>query len=89
MNFTEYQQAVAHRFKSSFSTVDALMVAVSGILIELDEVGRATTAAEEHEELGDTLFYIGYSAALVDFKPFYGFGYMSISMMSTANCCKL
>lgn len=75
MNFKDYQQAVAHRFKSDFSLVDALMVAVSGILIELDEVGRATTKANEHEELGDVLFYIAYSAALVDFKPFYGFGY--------------
>lgn len=65
MNFKDYQQAVAHRFKSEFSTVDALMVAVSGILIELDEVGRATTTANEHEELGDVLFYIAYSAALV------------------------
>lgn len=61
MNFAEYQAAVAHRFKSNFSTVDALMVAVSGILIELDEVGRATTKANEHEELGDVLFYIAYA----------------------------
>lgn len=65
MNFNDYQQAVAHRFKSDFSTVDALMVAVSGILIELDEVGRATTKANEHEELGDVLFYIAYSKHLV------------------------
>lgn len=76
MNFNGYQQAVAHRFKSDFSLVDALMVAVSGILIELDEVGRATTKANEHEELGDVLFYIAYSAdALGIAGLFYGFGY--------------
>lgn len=73
MNFTEYQQAVAHRFKSEFSTVDALMVAVSGILIELDEVERATNKANEHEELGDVLFYIAYSKDLIKIENFYNF----------------
>lgn len=73
MNFDEYQQAVSHRFKSNFSTVDALMVAVSGILIELDEVGRATTHEDKHEELGDALFYIAYSKDTAKIENLYGF----------------
>lgn len=73
MNFNDYQQSVSHRFESEFSPVDALMVAVSGILIELDEVGRATTATNKHEELGDTLFYIAYSKDLIKIDNFYDF----------------
>lgn len=81
MTFDEYQQTVAYRFKSNFSTVDALMVAVSGILIELDEVGRATNKAEEHEELGDVLFYIAYSKDLIKIENFYDFEQSEIELV--------
>lgn len=81
MNFNDYQTAVSHRFKSNFSTVDALMVAVSGILIELDEVGRATNKANEHEELGDVLFYIAYAKDTANIRfLFYRFEDHSVNL---------